>query len=327
MRNRTVYLCALSVLALVSVAAGEITWSVEYTDAAGSGFYDAQLGSARQAAFQRALDAWSFVLNSNVTIRLKAGFESLGGSTTNATLGSAAPDGVYKDFAGAAAGVYYPAALADAIAGAELGSGASDMHMTFNVDIDGYALGDAGWSYAEDGPTRAGDIDFQTVAMHEIAHGLGFYATFKADGSYGIYGGTPMIMDTLLVTADGVRLIDQQTDSETVTGDVYFAGENAVEEWTKIDRSGLPVMYAPYLFSASSSLSHVDTKWFRGPYSLMRPWYDDYAIRMVDNITLGMLEDMGWSVNYPHAPEPTVTVILAMTGLLVLRRRRVLKAR
>jgi hypothetical protein len=244
----------------------------------------------------------------------------MGGSTSTASLGAAAPTQFHYDFGAGQGGVVYPDALADALAGADQAAGAFDMHVSFNADIDGSALGDRRWHYDPADPT-GDDIDFTTVAMHEIGHGLGFYATFRSDGTYGLSSGLPSILDTFLVDAEGGSLVEMPADPAAVTGDVYFSGEQGNAEWAQLGRPGMPVMFAPYLFDPASSLSHVDTQWFRGEYSLMRPWYDR-AVDLPDNITLGMLEDMGWSVTYPHAPEPTVTVLLSLTGLWVLRRRR-----
>ena len=318
-RYRSVYACAL-VAALAAVAPAAVTFQVAYTDAAGTGYFDPQLGSARRAALQRALDGWSAVLADNAVIRLEAGFKNLGGTTSSATLGYGQPTRMFEGFTNAPAGVWYPSALADAIAGHDIKPGTADIVVVANADIDGPVMGDRDFHYGAE-PASGGDIDFTTVVMHEIAHGLGFYSTFQSDGTYGQANGQPAILDTLLVGPDGLRLIDTPASSGKVTGDVYFDGEATNREWLKRGYGGLAPLYAPNLYSRAASLSHGDAQWFRGQYSLMNPIYD-VTVRVPDNVTLGMLDDMGWTVAYPHAPEPGSALVLAVGSFYVIQRRR-----
>ena len=44
------------------------------------------------------------------------------------------------------------------------------------------------WYFGTDGNTPAGDFDFVTVVMHELAHGLGYAGTMSYDDGVGANG-------------------------------------------------------------------------------------------------------------------------------------------
>jgi len=100
----------------------------------------------------------------------------LGGSATAATLGNGGASSVFRDFSGALrAATWYPSALADKLAGADLDPGEVDMQVVFNSDVDGAeVLGASRFYYGFDAAPPDGDVDFIAVALHEIGHGLGF---------------------------------------------------------------------------------------------------------------------------------------------------------
>lgn len=316
---------AVILLAIVSTASSSV-FQINYTDAPGTGFYDPTLGSARREAMRRACDAWSRYLTDSNTIVVDAGFTNMGGTYQAATMATGTPTRTFRSFTsspGVSPTVWYPSALADALAQRELKSGYSDIRVTFNADIDGDVLGERDWHY-ENAVPAGDDLDFQTIAMHELAHGLGFYTTFQADGTFGQSEGYPVIYDTLLAREDGAKLVDVSPSGEHVTGDVFFAGANAAWAWADEGGTGMAPVYAPSRFSYSSSLVHWDRFWFEGDLSLMSPYYD-IAIRTPDRVTIAALADMGWSVQYPHAPEPSVMLVLAGGMLIALRRGRRLR--
>jgi hypothetical protein len=315
----------LAALALAAAPAAAAVFQINYLDAPGTGFHDPLLGPARREAFSRACDAWGRWLVDETTITVDVGFASMGGSSSFAAYGAGGPTRTFRAFTtGIDRQVWYPSALADALAGYELKSGYADIRITFNSDIDGPALGDRLWHYDASMPAND-DLDFQTAAMHEIGHGLGFYTSFQSSGEFGQEGGYPVIFDTFLASPEGVLLIDLPTDRENVRDEVYFLGSQAQQKWLAEGKQGLLPVYAPGGFSSGSSLVHWDPVHFHGDLSLMRPYFDQ-SVRVPDNITLGALADMGWTVDYPHAPEPSVILILAGGGLIALRRRRKAKA-
>jgi hypothetical protein len=68
-------------------------------------------------AFQHAVNIWASLINSNVTINVTANWTPLGPGV----LGSAGPNGFFRNFPGApVANRWYPVALANSLAGADL---------------------------------------------------------------------------------------------------------------------------------------------------------------------------------------------------------------
>lgn len=133
------------------------------------------LGQQRLIAFQFAADVWGALLPSTVDIRINATFDALTCSATSAVLGSAGPVSVNSDFAGAPlAATWYPAALANKLAGSDLSPASNDITARFNVSLDDQVcLGASDWYYGLDG-NNGGDVDLVVVLLHEFGHGLGF---------------------------------------------------------------------------------------------------------------------------------------------------------
>lgn len=182
-------LLALACLLAASGARADATFVIVNRDGPGEGFNDATpwtptggnpattLGQARLNAFQHAADLWGGLVQSTVTIRVEANMDPLTCTPTGAVLGQAGTNTVHRGFAGALRpNTWYPAALANALAGVDLNPAAADIGATFNSAINGDAgcLGGASWYYGFDGNPPAGDVDFVTVVMHELGHGLGF---------------------------------------------------------------------------------------------------------------------------------------------------------
>lgn len=120
-------------------------------------------GQQRQIVAQFAAELWGAVLQSDVPVFVGAQFNPLGSNV----LGSAGATFVFSDFApGIEADTWYSSALADAIAGAELNPGFTDISSQFSSDFAFY--------YGLDGATPAGQVNFLDVVMHEFGHGLGF---------------------------------------------------------------------------------------------------------------------------------------------------------
>src|SRR6185503_6286111 len=90
-----------------------------------------------------------------------------------ATGGTAAPLTVAVDFANAPRDLtVYPAALANSLAGADL-NGQDDINATFTSVFGTPSCPVARWYYGLNGVLPAGSVDFVSIAVHEIGHGLG----------------------------------------------------------------------------------------------------------------------------------------------------------
>lgn len=187
-------LTSCAALALASFSAlsfGAATIVIQNGNAAGVGFNDptpaapvggnpgTTLGQQRLNAFQAAASVWGATLNSSATIIVFATMEPLTCTATAATLGSAGPRSVWRDFTGAPlAATWYHAALANARFGADLDGGTDfEIRARFNSNL-GQANCLAGSPFYLGLDNNHGTaIDLFTVLLHEFGHGLGFSTT------------------------------------------------------------------------------------------------------------------------------------------------------
>ena len=215
-------------------------------------------------AFDYAVDIWSVLLTSDVTVRIDAFWTDLGAGA----LAQAGPSNLHQNFANAPISeTYYPAALANALAGEDL-SEQSDLECTFNST--------ANWYLGTDGNTPVGTYDFVTAALHELAHGFGFIGSAYYTNGFGFLGtaNIPYPYDHFTETQDSVALLDLPNGSQTLgaalTSDhIYWNGANGMEGVG----GGRPRLYAPANYQVGSSYSHLnETTYSPGtPNSLMTP--------------------------------------------------------
>ena len=144
-------------------------------------------GEQALIVFQFAADLWGSVLQSDVKIINTAAFQPLSCDATSGVLGSSGTNYIFTFNPGstlpqgAIANTWYHSALADALAGTDLGvendlpPDTPDIISRFNgkLGTTGCLEGSA-WYFGLDGNTPAGYINFLDVVTHEMAHGLGF---------------------------------------------------------------------------------------------------------------------------------------------------------
>lgn len=138
------------------------------------------LGQQRLNVFQRAAEIWGAALSSSVPIRVDAQFVAQTCTPTSGTLGSAGTLTVWRDFPNAPrAATWYPAALANKLAGTDLDPASSDIRTSFNSNVGQPGCLDSGGTPSsfylglDDNPP-AGSIYLLPVVLHELGHGLGF---------------------------------------------------------------------------------------------------------------------------------------------------------
>lgn len=247
-----------------------------------------------QAAFQRAVDIWSSLLTSPVPIRVQAEWKPLSAGV----LGSAGPVNFWRDFPGATrTGTWYPVALANKLAGDDLDSTSDDIAASFNSDF-------AATFYFGSGATPANQINFTSVVLHELGHGLGFSGSMRVAAGSGNWGGNsgfPFIYDRFAEHGAGQALLDTarypnpstQLAGALQSGDVWFAGPLALAA----AGGTRPKLYAPAAWQQGSSYSHLDEATY-GPgnaNSLMTPQIaNGETIYAPGSVALGLLEDLGW---------------------------------
>jgi hypothetical protein len=262
------------------------------------------LGEARLNAFQFGADIWGNFLISDVEIFVDANFDPLFCNASSATLGSAGPNFVIRDFPGApVAATWYVQALANSLFGSDLIPGASDIDATFNSDIDNNdsCLSGTNWYYGYDGQ-GGGDIDFVSVVLHELAHGLGFLSLVDLDTGAKNGGYDDAYMRHLEHHGADPPNYPDMTDNERVEASVsetelHWVGPNvmgvAIERLTS-GRDGDHVrMYAPNPNRPGSSVSHWDTT--LTPNQLMEPFYT--GVKHGPDLEIELFMDLGWNIN------------------------------
>jgi hypothetical protein len=260
------------------------------------------------AAVQRAMNTWSAALNSNSQIDVNAiwgtilpGFSAV--CIPNAIENYQNPQNPPLN------NVWYPSALADALAGVDLQPNDEDFTIFFAA---------ANWNLGPGNPGH-GEYDLESVALHEIAHGLGMVGIYWATGWpwVGNYGdnqliaaatnlinnsgqgqnlgfqlpanlnGHPSIYGLHIQDANGNYLTDpqqypnlpsQQLGAELIGGNVFF------------DLNPRVMVYAPNPFAPFTSIDHLNI-----PGSLMQPHIaPGVRIRAIDQPVLDVMHALGW---------------------------------
>lgn len=307
------------------------TWAVTYC-----GFE--QNPQAKQA-FQAAVDTWAGLIdtpNDNVPIRVKATFKDLRDPDV---LGQAGPtDFVVLDPDNNGVRTSYPVALANAMRGRDATpSGAiscgADTGTSDGSDITAEFNSNAGKVYyGTDGQLPdASYVDFETVVLHELGHGLGFLGSMSVDsagrGTWGAGSTYPDVFDRFTVrssgSVQGKRLLSYANGS-TALGDALTSG--AVYWDGPLGKAGYngrpPRLYAPSEFLPASSYSHLSDVDFpaHDPNSLMTPFVENNeVIREPGPVVLGMLADMGYRTPQPgghrYTPVQPVRLLDTRSGL------------
>lgn len=213
---------------------------------------------------QAAVDVWAENFESKVPINIEA---TWGRSSSFSVLGSARPGSYFSNFPSAPdPSLWYPSALANALAGKDLDRDNPEIIITVNSLASWYRGGGVGPSKTE--------YDLQSVMLHEIAHGLGFLSTDSYDEFFG-YGSIdqPTPYDAYAQTGDGRRLSDLPSPSlelgEALTSKLVWSGVNGIAANGGVK----PILYSPKKYEDGSSISHLDEATFdnAGKNAVMSP--------------------------------------------------------
>lgn len=217
-----------------------------------------------KAQVQAAVDTWAENFESKVPIYIEA---TWGRSASSSILGSARPGSYFSNFVGAPdPSLWYPSALANALAGKDLDGDNPEMIITVNSLANWYRGGGTG-------PSRS-EYDLQSVMLHEMAHGLGFLSTDSYDDFFG-YGSIdqPTPYDAYVQTGDGRRLSDLPSPSlelgEALTSKLVWSGPLGIAANGGVK----PILYSPKKYEDGSSISHLDEATFTsaGSDAVMTP--------------------------------------------------------
>lgn len=272
-------------------------------------------------AFNYAKAVWENHLDSPLAIEIDAHWSNLGGCdiSQGVTLGAAGPTFVASWGSSPVANTTYPIGLVNALLGSDQAPGSADVNSSFNKDCDDVAS-DL-WYFGTDGSVPAGKIDFVSVVLHELGHGLGFSGSASYDdgvndtggggsngnecsgtANSGCFSSTPNIYDRFAfdATTAGTALLDTGTypDNSTTLGtalvsSVAHFASSSVEANNGNEAAPL---FGPNPWESGSSYSHLDETSYNGsPHALMTPYLGSQeANHSPGAITCAIFQDIGW---------------------------------
>ncbi|MEM6929441.1 MAG: hypothetical protein AAF602_21050 [Myxococcota bacterium] len=246
-----------------------------------------------------AASRWATLVSTSVPVRVHVSW-----IFGNGPQGFAGPN-LVRDFERARDGAYYPSALADALSGRDLQPGLDDMNLFFKETDE--------WHFGDGTGVPEGRVDFLTVAMHEIGHGLGLttLAYVPWDGgteaalglpNEGIdffdwtfpvpeLDGTATVYDRLVHDASGQPITELPNESaelyRALTGALTFHGPRAMA----LHGGPLPIDASSVSHLSRDVVDEADPDWMMVPDTgrgVVQP--------MPGDLTLAILEDLGWSL-------------------------------
>lgn len=237
----TLIAAALALSCAAGAAQADVTIRINNLNAPGVGFNDTTpavpvggnsgttLGAQRLIAFTHAANIWGQTLTSKTPIVINAKFKPLACTATGATLGSAGATQIFADFPGAPKpGTLYSYALANKLYGSEISdTPGAQINANFNSDL-GTSNCPAGLTfYLGLDENHGTNIDFVTVLLHEMGHGLGFQtftngATSEYPGEQ--LAGYPSIWDHFLLDNTTNKLWVNMTNAERVASSLKAGG-------------------------------------------------------------------------------------------------------
>jgi uncharacterized repeat protein (TIGR01451 family) len=230
-------------------------------------------------------------------------------------LGSSRAVSYHGNFTGApVTNTWYQVSLANALNGTDLNDtdGPDSDGDGFDADADmniKYNKDRTDWYFGIDGSPGGSELDFASVALHEICHGLGFAGSMIESSGQGYWGwgitSYPTIYDHFTErggSGTGTPLLSYtkgstQLGSALTSQDIFFDGPN-----TNAANGGTPPeLYAPPIWQPGSSYSHLDESYNDTANALMTysigPGESEHS---PGSVTFGILQDVGWNtVTYP----------------------------
>jgi hypothetical protein len=236
--------------------------------------------------FQAAADVWASHFASTVPINIDVSWVEIGAFNV---LGSARPGSYFAGYDGAPdSTLWYPSALANALAGKDLDKKQAEMIIQVNSG--------ANWNTRNDGLSYSGEYDLQSVFLHEMAHGLGFLSTDSYDPVFG-FGriDQPTPFDAYALVEDGRRLSDLPSPSIelgiALRSPLVWSGPLG----TAANGGVRPILFTPRVYEEGSSISHLDEDTFANSLenAVMTPNLEAGEIfHKPGPLLLAMIEDM-----------------------------------
>lgn len=183
------------------------------------------LGQQRLQAFTYAANIWGNTLTSAVPIVINAQFSALACTATGAVLGSAGATSVFREFTGAPrTGTWYSYALANKLSGTYLGvANAAQINANFNSELGKPTCLAGTFFYLGLDANHGSNIDFVTVLLHEIGHGVGFQ-TFTSGSTGNFFNSFPSMWDQYLLDNATNKTWDIMTPAERAASAIKPSG-------------------------------------------------------------------------------------------------------
>ncbi len=293
-----------------------LVFCLSSAQAQGSTFIFTNAGTTAQmdTALNYTGRIWGKFLNSTIPIKVNIYYTNLGSASN---LAITIPNG-RRDFTNSPLdSIWYASSLANSLALAELNPGESDMDIYVNSNVN--------WYLDTLGNPVAGQYDFVTVILHEMGHGLAFLSLAKIETGLGSFGlvdagdilplvasfpfpdlqGKPSSFAYYMENVSGQSLIDTtifqnnsaSLETQFTSNSVYFDGPISLAQ-----NGGTRIrLYAPSTYASGSSMQHLNESTFPAsdPNSLMTPFINTQEVHHhPGDLTIAMMEDMGWNVNY-----------------------------
>ncbi len=258
-----------------------------------------------QAAMDYAAGIWAGLLNTNTAITVDACWAT---SLSGSTLGTAGTSYRISNISGETS--WYPMALFEYL---------NNDPARASVEIQAaFSASRTDWHFELDGQVPSSQIDFVTVALHEIGHGLGFSGfsniddglgedeNVECDGvnGHGCYGSrasevwVPDIYSRQVENASQQQLTSITNPSLTVgelllgQNDGLYIGSASV---SAANGGSSAKVYTPENYASGSSYSHWDPTSFPG--ELMKPVLNSGQAIHHPGLALNLMEDIGWPVS------------------------------
>ena len=264
------------------------------------------LNAQQTAATEFAFNLWSEQLAGRISVDISVNSTDMGdpsiiGSSTRM------PDWLHLG-----TNTYYPSALWNQIVDYDATLEYSDIQLQMNSQFNFY--------YGIDGNPGGSQIDWITIMLHEVCHGLGFFPICRQDGyyiyatspSYGTYTDYPGIFDRQLfegLAGPCLTTLDRNQRSALLRSNNLYSGAPGSNLLTANGGNRVK-MYAPAVYAAGSTGSHWDNipfpfqTWMKSTVSY------GFALHSFNDRKIGMMLDIGWL--QPGATQQfTVTVTFA----------------
>jgi hypothetical protein len=244
------------------------------------------VGELRRNVLEAAGARWSQFLNSQIPILVDVDFEDLGGSSAGGiALAGASASSYVRNFPNAPRpGIYYPLALANSLADADLRPNLSDIDITVNSNAELDGNSGLSWYYGLDGNTPSNLVNFSDVIAHELGHGLGF-ASFANLETGAFAFGDPDIFSTLIYDSEVFLSWESMNDSGRVTSAtndpfvVWFGpysntAADGVNDYIASGKQNVTIAGTSFPAQQASFSSNISENGFTGDLALVNDGVD-----------------------------------------------------